>query len=299
MSARGPSAAEPPRGVPGDPAASRRAVPPASRPTTSSGYRPDDPPGDLSGLFPSREPRRADPDEPRVIDLTYQERPGEASDPLNPRPEPEHAVPPGFPVDLPQPSLRREQLLLTAVSWLIVLFTTLLGALGGLTYSSVKTATYTATASVIVTPAKGAQVQSDPIVFANNYAHVVTSPTVLQPALTDAGISMSADEARKHLTVTVPSGSSLITIQATAGSGADAAALANAAANGVVTYGTAQSPKTGLDLLIFTPATTPTSSSRPDRALNVFVGALIGLAVGGVVVLLIRRSRRVSAGAAA
>jgi capsular polysaccharide biosynthesis protein len=275
-------------------------VPPASRPVPPPAYRLDEPPGDLAGLFPSRGAGRPEPDQPAVIDLTYQERPVAASDdPPNQPPVPEHAVPPGFPVELPQPSLRREQLLLTAVSWLIVLFTTLLGALGGLTYSSVKSPTYTATSSVIVTPGHGAPVQSDPALFANNYAQVATDTPVLQPALADAGISMSADEARQHLTVSVPSGSSLITIQATAGSGADAAALANAAANGIATYGTAQAPKTGYDVSIFTPATAPTSSSTPDRALNVFVGALIGLAVGGVVVLVIRRSRRASAAAAA
>ena len=184
------------------------------------------------------------------------------------------------------------------MSWLIVLFTTLLGALGGLTYSAVKTPTYTATATVLVTADRGVAAQSDITVFANNYAHAVTDPTVLGPALAGAGISMSADEARKHLTVSVPAGSSLITIAATAQSGADAAALANAAASGIVTYGSTQAPKTGYDVSTYIPATAPTSSSRPDRALNVFVGALLGLAVGGAVVLVIRRSRRASVEAA-
>jgi capsular polysaccharide biosynthesis protein len=228
-----------------------------------------------------------------VIDLTRHEPPPAAAHEQPPQ-EFERPVPPGFPVDLPQPSLRREQLLLTAVSWLIVLFTTLLGALAGLTYSSIKTASYSATSSVIVTPARGAPGQSNPASFASAYAQVALETPVLQPALADAGISMGVDDARNHLQVSVPAGAALITVQASAGSGADAASLANAAADGIATYGTARSADTGYDVSRFTEATAPTTSNKPDRAVSVLVGALIGLAVGGVVVLVIRRSRRTS-----
>jgi capsular polysaccharide biosynthesis protein len=188
-------------------------------------------------------------------------------------------------------------MLLAAVSWLIVLFLTLLGALGGLTFASVKTATYTATSSVIVTTAKGAPVQSNPSLFADTYARVATETSVLQSALTDAGISMAVDDARNHLQVSVPSGSALIIIRARADSGADAAALANAAANGIASYATARASRTGYDVSRFTAATAPTTANQPSRALSVLVGAVIGLAVGIVVVLLVRRIRRTSGGA--
>lgn len=263
-----------------------------------AGPGPEEPPRDLGGLFPAPGIDRPASDEPSMIDLTQPEPPASAPG-EQPAQRFDRPPPPGFPVELPQPSLRREQLLLTAVSWLIVLFTMLLGALGGLTYSSLETATYTATSSVIVTTTKAAPAQSDPASFADAYAQVATGAQVLQPALADAGISMSVDDARRHLRVKVPAGSALITIRATAGSGADAAALANAAANGIATYGTARSAATGYDVSRFTAATAPTNASRPHRALSVLVGALIGLAVGGGVVLFVRRSRRSSAGAAA
>ena len=174
-------------------------------------------------------------------------------------------MPPGFPVELPQPSARREQLLLTAVSWLIVLFTTLLGALGGLTYSSLQTASYTATASVIVySPSTGptTSTQNNPVAFANAYAQVATEAPVLQPALIDAGLSMSVDQARKHLVVSAPPGAALITVRASADNAADAAALANAAAKGIATYAFAHRSETGFRISTFTAATAP-SSTRP------------------------------------
>jgi capsular polysaccharide biosynthesis protein len=266
----------------------------------------EDSPGDLAGLFPEREASWPEPGERSVIDLTRQERlvvtsgevPAEATDPAGPTEPPGPAVLPGFPVELPHPSARREQLLLTAVSWLIVLFTTLLGALGGLTYSSIKGADYTATSSVIVSPANpSSTAQSNPAGFASAYAQVALETPVLQPALADAGISMSVDDARKQLEVRVPPDAALISIDATAGSGADAAALANAAAKGIASYGTARQAETGYRVTQFTVASAPTAPNGPDRALSVIVGALIGLAVGGGIVLVVRRTRRNSVGA--
>lgn len=282
----------------GDQPMPRRAGSAAARPSTSAAYGSDDPPGELAGLFPTRETGTSPPTH-AVIDLTRSERLIAASSEQPRQPEFERPVPPGFPVELPQPSARREQLLLTAISWLIVLFTTLLGALGGLTYSSVQNASYTATASVIVyPPSNGSPTQNDPAAFASVYAQVATEPTVLQPALVNAGLSMSPDQARRHLEVRARNGAALITIRARATNGADAAALANAAENGIVDYASQRRAVTGYRVTRFTVATVPTAGNRPHRAASVAVGALIGLALGAGVVLVIRRSRRISTGSA-
>jgi capsular polysaccharide biosynthesis protein len=290
-----PGPAEDPRpGVVADPAASRRAGAASARPVAAAAFGPNEPPGDLAGLFPARETGQPGPPTRSVIDLTRHER-LVATSGEQPTQDVERSVPPGFPVELPQPSARREQLLLTAVSWLIVLFTTLLGALGGLTYSSVQSTTYTATSSVIVyPPANGSSTQNDPGAFASAYARVATESIVLQSALVDAGLSMSVDEARRHLNVSAPDGAALITIRASADNAADAAALANAAANGISSYAYEHRAETGYRISKFTPATPPTSGSQPHRAESVVIGALIGMAVGAGVVLMIHRSRRIS-----
>jgi capsular polysaccharide biosynthesis protein len=283
-----------PPGTEGHPAMSRRTGPAPARPVAAAAYGSDDPPEDLAGLFPARDAGRTPPPTHAVIDLTRHERLIAASS-EQPAPEFERSVPPGFPVELPAPSARREQLLLTAVSWLIVLFTTLLGALGGLTYSSVQNVSYTATASVIVYPPNfSTSSQTNPGAFATVFAQVATEAPVLQPALIDAGLSMSPDQARRHLEVSAPDGAALITIRAHANNAADAAALANAAATGISTYAFEHRAQTGLRVSKFTAATAPTSGNRPHRAESVAIGALIGLAVGGAIVLVIRRSRRTS-----
>jgi capsular polysaccharide biosynthesis protein len=266
----------------------------AARPVAAAAFGSNEPPGDLAGLFPAQETGPPGPPTRSVIDLTRHER-LVATSGEQPMQDIERSVPPGFPVELPQPSARREQLLLTAVSWLIVLFTTLLGALGGLTYSSVQSTTYTATSSVIVyPPANDATAQNNPGAFASAYARVATESIVLQSALVDAGLSMSVDEARRHLDVSAPDGSALITIRATADNAGDAAALANAAAQGISSYAYEHRAETGYRISKFTVATPPTSGSQPHRAESVAIGALIGVAVGAGVVLLIRRSRRIT-----
>lgn len=273
----------------GDPAG-QPPYPPTTDPGREEAHRRSA--GELAGLFPARETSRPATPTHSVIDLARHERLIAASSEQPPQ-EFERPVPPGFPVELPQPSARREQILLTAISWLIVLFTTLLGALGGLTWSSVQTASYRATSSVIVyPPTNGMSTPNDPAAFAKVYAQVATQAAVLQPALADAGLSMSVDQARRHLDVTAPDGAALITVRARANNAADAAALANAAANGLVNYASDRRAETGYRVSKFTPATAPTSGTRPHRAESVLIGALIGLAVGAAVVLVIRRSRR-------
>ena len=281
---------------------------------------------DLAGLFgdvddgdPEAQEPRWERAEPAEIDLTRLERirraparsepeyresgPAGSVPPEGARPEPAspepprsgsgRGVPPGFPVELPEPSARREQMLLLVVRWLIVLFATVLGALGGLTYSALQSNTYTAKAAVIVAPVAGSSSsQTAPVPFAQAYARVATDPAVLQPALTKADLSMSVDEASKNVRVSVSPDAPLISVEADSSAAGDAAALANAVADGIATYGTAHAKDTGFRVTVFTPAATPTSSATPNRLIDVLAGGVLGFAIGCLAALLARNTRR-------
>jgi hypothetical protein len=77
----------------------------------------------------------------------------------------------------------------------------------------------------------------------------------------------------------------LIQVSAGTGDAVGAAALANAVAGELVSYGNARSADTGVRLASFSQALPPSAPSSPVPFLDVLVGAAAGLLLGGLATL--------------
>lgn len=128
----------------------------------------------------------------------------------------------------------------------------------------------------------------------NSYADLVRSSDVLQPVIDDLGLDLTVQQLSGMVSATNPNNTMNINITASASSGADAAAIANAVADSlsrlvakVENFGTLS---VSLDLLIL--ALVPTSPSAPQKLVILGLGLLSGLAGGAIIALLLARFDR-------
>lgn len=143
---------------------------------------------------------------------------------------------------------------------------------------------YDATAQVLVTSATSA----DPSIQAQSNAYVTTlvptlantidSPQVLKSVEQDLNLAISDSSLKDKISASAPTGQSIVEVHATDGSAAQAAALANSAAQAFITATEGYSKS--VKLFLTGPADQPSSPSSPNPVLNIALGVLLGLLVG-------------------
>lgn len=119
----------------------------------------------------------------------------------------------------------------------------------------------------------------------------VTSPLVLQPAIDALGLPVTADELASHVKASSEVNTVLIDISVTDASPVQAAAIAQAVSNSLISsIDSLEKPKGGgtspVGLSIIKPATAPATPSSPNTKLNLLIGLILGLGAGAAVALL-------------
>ncbi|WP_235023988.1 lipopolysaccharide biosynthesis protein [Streptomyces sp. WAC05374] len=158
----------------------------------------------------------------------------------------------------------------------------LLGVLTGGAYGLLATPEYAATSYVIVVPSA----KSDPagaMGLAQAYGRVATDIAVVGDAPVAAGVPASTLRASVRA-VTSPD-APMIAITARAPEAAAAAGMADSVARALVQKGSHTEGSTGVKVLQFTRAATPTGPVSPSASLSALVGGCAGGLLGGLALL--------------
>ncbi|MEE4541243.1 lipopolysaccharide biosynthesis protein [Streptomyces sp. V4-01] len=160
-----------------------------------------------------------------------------------------------------------------------------LGLACGLGYGLAATPQYSATAYVMVVPARG----GDPAAtagFAQAYGRIVTGSSVLAGA--ESATGTPAADLRTHVQAATSPDAPMISVTGTAARGRAAAGIADAVARSLAATGNRTAADTGVRLLLFSRATAPTAPSSPSAPLSGAVGASAGGLLAALA-LLVRR----------
>jgi capsular polysaccharide biosynthesis protein len=182
----------------------------------------------------------------------------------------------------PQPRRRGASWWRALPRWTPVALGVGLGLAAGLGYGLAATPQYTATSYVLVVPQPGGDSQRA-LGFAQAYGRIATGSAVLAGAQAAAG-TPAADLRGRVAAATSPD-APMISVTGTSDSGAKAARIADAVARSLTTTGNGTSATTGVRLLLFSPATTPTGPSSPSVTLSAAVGASAGGLLGALALL--------------
>ena len=176
--------------------------------------------------------------------------------------------------------------------WLSLVGVTVLGAVLAGVYVAITPPTYTAESQVFLS-VQGGQTTNDLVqgssyatTVARNFALVATTPKVLDGAIKDLNLDTTAQTLAKHITTSIPTNTSIISIDVTDGSAQQAANIAQSVAENLrsavadlsTVSGTMQT--TVVTATIITPAVVPTSATSPKLALTLALGLVLGLAIG-------------------
>jgi capsular polysaccharide biosynthesis protein len=156
---------------------------------------------------------------------------------------------------------------------------TVLGALAGGGYDLAKTPTYVATSYVVVTGAQG-ESQSG-VNFAQAYGRIVTTP----PVTSLAAKTLGSTEGLADVTASTSPDAPVIEITANGVDPQHTAAVANAVAQALVTYGATRADSTRVTLSVLAQAAVPSAPASPKPPLEPAIGAAAGLLVGGLAAL--------------
>lgn len=178
-------------------------------------------------------------------------------------------------------------------NWILVTALTLLGILIGGASSILVQPTYTSETQLFVaTQSSGSvtelqQGNSFSQARVQSYVKTVASPIVLQPAIDSLGIDTTPADLAERVKATTDLNTVLINIAVSDKSPVQAAAIARAVADSLIqTVDSLEKPKSGanspVSLSVTKPAVAPTAPSGPNTRLNLAVGTLAGLVVGGV-----------------
>lgn len=182
-------------------------------------------------------------------------------------------------------------------SWLIIVATTLIGLAAAAAYSFTRTPIYSSTSVVFVQSQAGSTV-SDLTQGSNfaesritTYVGLVKEPVVLDPVITQLGLSSTADELAEQVTSSSPLNSTLIRITVEDADPVLAADIANtlgtSLADAVERIDTpAGSDVSPIKLTRVRDALASSDPVSPNTTLNLALGLLVGLALGmGIAVL--------------
>jgi polysaccharide biosynthesis transport protein len=162
----------------------------------------------------------------------------------------------------------------------------MLGALAGVVLTAISDAEYASRADVFVTaPSEGtaddavnaAQYSQDQ---ATNFAELATRQVVLLPVIDELGLDTTSSDLRSQLTVSVPLGTSLISIRAVDTDAERSADIANAVAESLADVVADLEDDAPVSLQTVEEALPASSASSPRPVLNVLVGVLAGICLG-------------------
>ncbi|MGP4031783.1 polysaccharide biosynthesis tyrosine autokinase [Pseudarthrobacter sp. 1C304] len=124
-----------------------------------------------------------------------------------------------------------------------------------------------------------------------SYVKIATTPAVLQPAINRLGIETTAENLAESVKASTDLDTVLINISVTDHSSVQAAAIAQAVADSLISsVDELEKPKSGgvspVTLSVVAPAKAPAEPSSPNAKLNLLLGSLTGLALGTVLALL-------------
>ncbi|WP_051208937.1 polysaccharide biosynthesis tyrosine autokinase [Propionicicella superfundia] len=175
--------------------------------------------------------------------------------------------------------------------WLSVLGLLVSGLIAAASVTFFMTPVFTASTSLFFT-VNGADTVGDlnqGSTYANtqvkSYMQVVTTQTVLQPVIERLELTMSPSELAQSVSTTVPTNTAILEISVTNADATQSASIANAIAAQMRTVVTQLSPQsdTGakrVTATVIQPAAVPTSATSPSLALNLSLGAILGLLLG-------------------
>lgn len=124
----------------------------------------------------------------------------------------------------------------------------------------------------------------------SSYADLATTPFVLDEVIADVGLDTSAAALAKDITVTVPEGTLIIEITATATDPGTAAAIADSTAGNLrdrVSSFASDGSAASIELRVVSPAVVPATPSSPDVLRNAVLGGMLAV-VAGVGAALVR-----------
>lgn len=125
--------------------------------------------------------------------------------------------------------------------------------------------------------------------LAQTYAEIGTSETVMGQVIARLDLKDKASDLERRVDIRSLTGQAILRITAQAPSQTAATDLANTVADELTLLG---KPVTGTSLAsVFQPATSPGEPATPRILLNVVIGALLGLAIGVGLAVLLGRSR--------
>jgi capsular exopolysaccharide synthesis family protein len=192
----------------------------------------------------------------------------------------------------------RDYLRILRRNWILIVASSLLGLMAGGAASLLTPPTYTAQTRLFVAILNSGSVQElqQGNTFSQSrvlsYVKTVDSPAVLQPVIDSLGLDSTAAELGKKMRATSEPNTVLISISVTDRSPAQAAAIAEAVGNSLIsTVDKLEKPRTDgpspIKLSVITPASLPDVPSAPNTSLNILVGLIAGLA-GGVSIGVLR-----------
>lgn len=182
-------------------------------------------------------------------------------------------------------------------NWILIVATTLAGLLiGGVASVLTKPAYVSETQLFVAIQGSGSvqelqQGNSFSQARVQSYVRTVDSPLVLQPAIDSLGLPVTAEALAQKISATTDLNTVLIKITASDHSPVQAAAIARAVADSLVsTVDSLEKPEgqgtSPVKLSVIKPATPPISPSAPNTKLNLLIGIVLGLCSGLGIALL-------------
>ncbi|WP_281451846.1 polysaccharide biosynthesis tyrosine autokinase [Paenarthrobacter nitroguajacolicus] len=176
-------------------------------------------------------------------------------------------------------------------NWILIVASTLAGLLLAGTASTLTRPTYVAETELFVAIQGTGSVQelqqgnTFSTARVQSYVKTVTTPVVLQPAIDSLGLNVSPAVLAGRVKASTEPSTVLVNIAVSDESPTQAAAIAQAVANSLISAVDAlEKPKAGgvspVSLSVITPASAPTSPAAPNTRLNLALGLAIGLALG-------------------
>jgi uncharacterized protein involved in exopolysaccharide biosynthesis len=169
--------------------------------------------------------------------------------------------------------------------WWLLLAGLLIGAGGGAAAALTSEDEYEASALFSIVGVEGGQVDDG---YAEVYSQLAIRPEITGPELTTAGFPELADDPEDAITVRAAPDAPTFEVSATADTATDAAAIANAAADGVVEYTDETSDRIGAQVELLASASPPADPSTLSFSLAIIAGGAVGLSIA----ILIALSRR-------
>ncbi|OEV07791.1 hypothetical protein AN219_31745 [Streptomyces nanshensis] len=165
----------------------------------------------------------------------------------------------------------------------------LLGGGAGAAYSEVTPPQYAAISYVVVSPSGRAEA-AGALGYAQAYGKIATDPMILADAEKRANLRRGT--IRDGIQASTSPDAPMVQITATSSSASQAAKNADAVAKALTHTAKTSVKRTGARLTVLSEAVAPPTPVSPSRTVAVSVGACAGGLLGGLVMLVLPRSRR-------